>query len=68
MATPKEFRVVVNHEEQYDLWPVDRRVAGEWRDAGIVGSGPQCLRFIEETWKTMRPADRERLERIVGEK
>ena len=28
------YRVVVNHEEQYSIWPVDRETPLGWRDAG----------------------------------
>ena len=28
------YKVVVNHEEQYSIWPADRENALGWRDAG----------------------------------
>src|SRR5262245_5340332 len=49
------FRVVVNHEEQYSLWPADREPPAGWNDAGKVGTRQECLAHIEEVWTDMRP-------------
>jgi MbtH protein len=51
----KTYRVVVNHEEQYSLWPVHKDVPAGWRDAGKQGLKAECLAFIEEVWTDMRP-------------
>lgn len=50
------YRVVVNDEEQYALWPADRDNAPGWRDEGTTGTRETCLRRIEEIWTDMRPA------------
>lgn len=49
------YDVVVNHEEQYSIWPADRPAPPGWRSAGMRGSKEQCLRFISEAWADMRP-------------
>lgn len=49
------YRVVVNHEEQYSLWPVDRDLPPGWNNAGKTGSKAECLAYIEEVWTDMRP-------------
>ncbi|MEU4779207.1 MbtH family protein [Micromonospora sp. NPDC023633] len=49
------FRVVVNDEEQYSIWPVDRETPAGWRDAGRTGTRQECLDHIERTWTDMRP-------------
>ena len=49
------FRVVVNHEEQYSLWPADRDNAPGWRDAGFAGTQDDCVDHIERVWTDMRP-------------
>lgn len=49
------YRVVVNHEEQYSIWPVDRENAPGWRDVGVQGPKTECLSWIEEHWTDMRP-------------
>ncbi len=46
---------VVNHEEQYSIWPADRELPLGWRDAGKRGSKQECLDFITKVWTDMRP-------------
>jgi MbtH protein len=48
-------RVVVNHEEQYSIWPLDREVPDGWRDGGFQGARKDCLEHIDRTWVDMRP-------------
>ena len=49
------YKVVVNHEEQYSIWPQQRDNALGWIDAGKSGSKAECLAYIEEVWTDMRP-------------
>jgi MbtH protein len=49
------YRVVVNHEEQYSIWPASRENPPGWRDEGMVGSKAVCLQRIKEIWTDMRP-------------
>jgi MbtH protein len=49
------YKVVVNHEEQYSIWPADRENALGWNDAGKSGPKAECLAYIEEVWSDMRP-------------
>ena len=49
------YKVVVNHEEQYSIWPNDRENALGWSDAGKVGLKNECLAYIKEVWTDMRP-------------
>lgn len=32
------YKVVLNHEEQYSIWPVDRENPAGWRDEGVSGT------------------------------
>ena len=50
-----EYLVVINHEEQYSIWPVDRENPLGWKDAGKSGGKRECLEYIEEVWTDMRP-------------
>lgn len=50
------FRVVVNDEQQYALWPERKSNAPGWRDAGRSGSEQECLEYVREVWRDMRPA------------
>ena len=49
------YKVVVNHEEQYSIWPVERQNAPGWRDAGKTGTKQECLTYIGQVWTDMRP-------------
>ena len=49
------YKVVVNHEEQYSIWPVYRENPLGWRDGGLEGTKEECLAHIEEVWTDMRP-------------
>jgi MbtH protein len=49
------YKVVVNHEEQYSIWPADRENALGWSDAGKSGLKAECLAYIKEVWTDMRP-------------
>jgi MbtH protein len=49
------YQVVVNHEEQYSIWPKERKLPAGWRAEGKEGKKPECLAYIEEVWTDMRP-------------
>lgn len=49
------YRVVVNDEEQYALWPAQKDNAPGWRDAGVGGSKEVCLEHIGRVWTDLRP-------------
>jgi MbtH protein len=57
------YKVVVNHEEQYSIWPADREVPPGWREEGKRGPKQECLDHIKEVWTDMRPLSlRKRME------
>ncbi len=61
------YKVVVNHEEQYSIWPADRENPLGWRDAGKVGPKDECLKYIEEVWTDMRPLSlRKKMEELAN--
>jgi uncharacterized protein YbdZ (MbtH family) len=49
------YRVVVNHEEQYSIWPDYKETPLGWKESGMVGPKSQCLAFVREVWTDMRP-------------
>jgi MbtH protein len=49
------YNVVVNHEEQYSIWPESRALPNGWRTAGKTGNKAECLAYIKEVWTDMRP-------------
>ena len=61
------YKVVLNHEEQYSIWPVDRDNPLGWRDAGKSGAKDECLAWIKEVWTDMRPLSlRKRMEEAAN--
>lgn len=49
------YKVVVNHEEQYSIWFLERENPLSWTDAGKTGLKSECLEYIKEIWTDMRP-------------
>ena len=49
------YKVVVNHEEQYSIWPAHRENPLGWKDGGKTGLKAECLAYIGEVWTDMRP-------------
>ena len=57
------YKVVVNHEEQYSIWPADRENPLGWNAVGKTGAKAECLAYIKEVWTDMRPLSvRKRME------
>jgi MbtH protein len=54
-AAVREYAVVVNHEQQYSIWPVDRPPPPGWQPAGFRGSEDEVLRYVEAVWTDLRP-------------
>ena len=49
------YKVVINHEEQYSIWPMLRSNPAGWRDGGKTGPRAECLSYIDQVWTDMRP-------------
>jgi MbtH protein len=49
------YRVVLNHEEQYSIWPDGKKNPPGWTDAGKAGSKTECMAYVKEVWTDMRP-------------
>lgn len=63
------YKVVINHEEQYSIWPEDRENPLGWKDVGKSGSKQEVLDYIEEVWTDMRPLSlRKKMEEMEKER
>lgn len=63
------YKVVVNDEEQYSIWPADRDNPCGWKDVGKSGSKAECLAYIQEVWTDMRPLSlRKKMDQAASEK
>lgn len=50
------FIVLLNHEEQYSIWPHWKPVPGGWTAVdGVKGNKQSVLEYVEKTWTDMRP-------------
>jgi ornithine cyclodeaminase/alanine dehydrogenase-like protein (mu-crystallin family)/uncharacterized protein YbdZ (MbtH family) len=61
-----DYFVVINDEEQYSIWPVDRDIPLGWTAVGPAQRRQAALDHIEEVWTDMRPRSlREAMERAT---
>ena len=49
------FNVVMNHEEQYSIWPDYKDLPRGWTAVGKKGTKRECLDYIDQVWTDMRP-------------
>lgn len=63
------YTVVMNHEEQYSIWPADRECPLGWQSVGKTGTKSECLDYIEQVWTDMRPLSlRKKMEEMERER
>ena len=49
------YMVVVNKEEQYSIWPLEKALPDGWQAAGKEGQKSECLDYIDTVWTDMQP-------------
>ena len=49
------YKVVVNAEEQYSIWPSHRSTPSGWTETGATGAKSECLEWINRVWTDIRP-------------
>lgn len=54
-ASPPSHGVVVNEEEQYSIWLLDRPLPPGWKRVDASGSKEQCLAHVQQVWTDIRP-------------
>jgi MbtH protein len=60
------YKVVVNHEEQYSIWPEYKENPLGWREVGKAGPKAECLAYIKDVWTDMRPLSlRKKMEELA---
>lgn len=55
MTSEVYYRVVMNTEEQYSVWPSYRDIPDGWCEEGVTGSKEDCLDRIKLIWTDLRP-------------
>jgi MbtH protein len=62
------YDVVMNHEEQYSIWPKGRQIPAGWHAVGKEGPKAECLDHIEKVWVDMRPLSlRKKMEALAAQ-
>ncbi len=57
-SDPTIYMVVINHEEQYSVWPVHAprpQRGSDWKPVGFEGVLAEAQAYIQEVWTDMRP-------------
>lgn len=63
------YRVVMNDEEMYSIWPAHREIPLGWKDVGKSGTKAECLDHIKEVWTDIRPLSlRKKMEEMERER
>ncbi|MDQ1006682.1 MbtH protein [Streptomyces sp. V4I23] len=52
---PTTYQVLVNHEDQYALYPAARELPDGWTPAGFSGTEDECAAHVDAHWTDMRP-------------
>ncbi len=61
------YKVVLNDEQQYSIWPADMPNALGWYDEGVKGPKAECLAHIDKVWTDMRPLSlRQKMQETVS--
>jgi MbtH protein len=48
---PKFYRVIVNGDRCYGIWPTDVAVPPGWTPTGFTGTGEAALSQVAELWR-----------------
>jgi MbtH protein len=66
-SSPPRYQVVVNHEEQYSIWPADDPAPAGWQAAGFAGTRDECLAHVDATWTDITPLSVRATGRAAGQ-
>lgn len=50
------YEVVINHEDQYSIWPVGQPIPAGWTAVGFSGPKSEALDHVEKVWTDITPA------------
>ncbi len=58
------YKVLINEDDQYSLWPKDKKVPQGWKNVGKQGLKQECLDFMNAVW--IKPTSIRRQEEIIS--
>ena len=50
-----QYKVIINHEEQYIIWPQNQATPRGWSTTKVKGNLMKCQKYINGVWTDMRP-------------
>jgi MbtH protein len=56
MQTDIDYKVLINQEGQYSIWPETKPAPNGWEETGPSGSKQEVLEWVKTNWTDMRPA------------
>ncbi|HFU7085098.1 TPA: MbtH family protein [Bacillus cereus] len=59
------YKVLINEESQYSLWPVFLDVPIGWNVVHEEASRHDCLQYVENNWTDLNPKSNQAGEKIV---
>ncbi|HUF38156.1 MAG TPA: MbtH family NRPS accessory protein [Anaerolineales bacterium] len=61
MSEKTQFKVVINHEEQYNIIPSSDNIPKGFEAAGKIGTKEECLAYVKSVWTKATPKDWQKL-------
>lgn len=55
VSDDRQYKVIINHEEQYAVWLKSEAAPKGWKATKVAGSLEKCQRHIKSVWTDMRP-------------
>ena len=55
MQPDLDYKILVNHEGQYAIWPETKPTPGGWEETGPTGSKQEVLEWVKTNWTDLRP-------------
>jgi MbtH protein len=52
----REYKVVVNAQNEHSIWPADRENMEGWTDVGKSGTREECQAHVNEAWADWTPS------------
>jgi MbtH protein len=49
------FKLIINEEGQYSIWPAEKSTPSGWKDLGFSGNKAECSDYADKNWTDMRP-------------
>jgi MbtH protein len=56
MQNDFDYKILVNDEGQYSIWPEMKASPLGWKETGPAGSKEEVLEWVKANWTDMRPA------------